>query len=120
MDNDYLSMFKSQITERRVFNYPPFSRLVYILVRHAQSQIVDAAADDLASRLRTLFGNRVVGPEYPNVPRVRNIYIKKILVRFALGEAVAQGKQLILQTADLILQNKDYPRLNLLFDVDPM
>lgn len=120
MDNDYLSMFKSQITERRVFHYPPYSRLVYIMLRHPQSDVVDIAAADFAAQLRTLFGNRVVGPEYPNVPRVRNMYIKKILVRFALGEAVAQGKQLILQTAEQLLQNKSYSRLNLVFDVDPM
>lgn len=119
MNNDYVSMYKSQITERRVFKYPPYYRLIYITVKHVKSEIVDQAAMQMATMLRSHFGTRVMGPEYPNVSRVRNLYLKKIMVRFAQGEAISEGKRIMLGIADEIMHDKQYGRLQIVFDVDP-
>lgn len=119
MDNDYLSMFKSQIVERRVFKYPPYYRMVYVSVKHAEQTTVDQVASIYADQLRQQFGNRVMGPEYPSVARIRNQYIKKIMVRFALGEAVSEGKRIMLQLAEQLLHDKAYSRVSIVFDVDP-
>lgn len=119
MNNDYVSMYKSQITERRVFKYPPYYRLIYITVKHVKSEIVDQAALQMATMLRDHFGTRVMGPEYPNVSRVRNLYLKKIMVRFAQGEAISEGKRIMLGIADEIMHDKQYGRLQIVFDVDP-
>lgn len=119
MDNNYDSMFKSQIVERRVFKYPPYYRLINITVRHASEDTVNAAAAMFASLLREKFGTRVMGPEFPNVARVRNQYLKKIMVRFAQGEAIAEGKRIIMQLADKTLSEKSFARVQIIFDVDP-
>ncbi len=119
MDNDYQSMFKSQIVERRVFKYPPYYRMVYVSVKHAEQTTVDQVASIYADQLRQQFGNRVMGPEYPSVARIRNQYIKKIMVRFALGEAVSEGKRIMLQLAEQLLHDKAYSRVSIVFDVDP-
>lgn len=73
----------------------------------------------MATLLRSHFGTRVMGPEYPNVSRVRNQYLKKIMIRFAQGEAVSEGKRIILGIADEIMHDKQYSRLQIVFDVDP-
>lgn len=119
MDNNYDSMYKSQIVERRVFKYPPYYRLIVITLRHADQNLVNEAAAALAAQLRTLFANRVVGPEYPNVARIRNLYNKRIMLRFAAGEAISQAKQLILNARDQLLNQKKFSRIQILFDVDP-
>lgn len=119
MNNDYLSMYKSQIVERRVFKYPPFYRLVTIVVRHKDQETVNSVAERYAGLLRAQFGNRVLGPEYPSVARIRNQYIKKIMVRFAQGEAITEGKRIMLQEAERLLQDKAYSRVTIVFDVDP-
>ena len=69
---DYLSMFGSQIVERRVFKYPPYYRLIYITLKHRDNQMLSTAADALAEKLRERFTTRVMGPEYPTVARIRN------------------------------------------------
>lgn len=119
MNNDYGSMYKSQVVERKVFKYPPYYKLIEITLKHLKEEIVNAAASFYAAKLREKFGNRVMGPEYPNVARVRNLYLKKIMIRFAVGEAVSEGKRIMMQLADETLKEKDFGRVQIVFDVDP-
>ena len=119
MANDYVSMYNSQIVERRVFKYPPYYKLIVITLRHQKQDIVDTAAGLYASNLRQHFGERVLGPEYPSVSRIRNQYLKRIMVRFATGEAISEGKRIMLRIADEMLKDKSLARVQIVFDVDP-
>lgn len=119
MDNNYDSMYASQIQERRVFRYPPYYKLIDITLRHKDPDTLNAAAAQYARLLRQDLGPRVMGPDYPNVNRVRNLYIKKIMVRFERTEPLHQGKQLIAKHAATILNDKAFSRLQIGFDVDP-
>ena len=119
MDNHYQRMYDSQIEERRVFRYPPFYKLVDITLRHKDRDTLNAAAAHYANLLRQQFGYRVMGPEYPNVSRVRGLYIKKIMVRFERSEPVSQGKQMMLEMANQITSQKAFSRVMIAFDVDP-
>lgn len=119
IDNNYLSMYKSQITERRVFRYPPFYKLIRITVKHKDEHIVNEASSLLAHDLRQVFGNRVLGPEYPSVSRIRNSYLKNILVRFEKNEAIAHGKKIIANISNNIINQKEYSKVTIIHDVDP-
>ena len=119
MAGDYISMYKSQIVERRVFRYPPYYRLVDIVVRHKEEAVVNSAAARYAAMLRTHFEGRVMGPEFPSVSRIRGLYLKKIMVRFAAGEALGEAKRLMLSCAAELLKEKEFSRVQVVFDVDP-
>lgn len=119
IDNDYQEMYNSQITERRVFRYPPYYRLIDITLKHRDSDILNDGAAQYAALLRQVFGTRVIGPEYPNVTRIRGLYLKKILLRFERSEAIAQAKEIILNIGDDLKRDKTYASLQIHFDVDP-
>ena len=119
MAGDYESMYKSQIVERRVFKYPPYYKLIDITIKHQDESVVNDAAAKLANMLRQQFASRVMGPEYPSVARIRNMYIKRIMVRFAVGEAIGEGKRIIMHQADQLLNDKSFARVKIVFDVDP-
>lgn len=119
MENNYLSMYGGQINERRVFRYPPFYKIIDITIRHKDSDILNEAASLFAQWLRKAFDNKVMGPEYPSVSRVRGLYLKKIMVRFERTESLSQSKQYILQCASALLNDKAYHRATIQFDVDP-
>lgn len=119
IDNDYAEMYSSQITERRVFRYPPYYRIVDITLKHRDSDTLNAAAAKLASQLRSVFANRVVGPEYPSVSRIRGLYLKKIMVRFERTEPIAKAKEIMMDIADRLKQDKSLSSLQIHFDVDP-
>jgi primosomal protein N' (replication factor Y) len=119
IDNDYQEMYHSQIIERRVFRYPPFYRLVDITLKHRDSEVLNEAAARFAGQLRGVFATRVIGPEYPNVARIRGLYIKKIMLRFERSEAIAEAKKIILDLADKLKTDKSLSSLQIHFDVDP-
>ena len=119
MAGDYQSMYKSQIVERRVFKYPPYYKLVVVTIKHQKDDVVNEAAALYAANLRSRFADRVMGPEYPSVARIRNQYLKRIMLRFAVGEAVSEAKRIMLQMAAELLKNKAFARVQIVFDVDP-
>lgn len=119
IDNNYANMYGSQIIERRVFSYPPYHRLIEITLRHRDSDSLNEASASLASRLRQVFGTRVIGPEYPSVPRVRGLYIKNILMRFERSESLGEAKRIILEQTNQLLAEKPFKSVRIAFDVDP-
>lgn len=119
IDNDYDAMYSNQITERRVFRYPPYFRLIDITLKHRDSDTLNNVANLMATQLRQVFENRVIGPEYPNVSRVRGLYIKKIILRFERSEAIAEAKRIILDIADNLKAYKPLSSTQIHFDVDP-
>ena len=78
-----------------------------------------AAAAWLATQLRATFGNRVMGPEYPLVSRIRALYIKQITLRFDRNEPVADAKRVIMQMADDLVKQEGWSGVSVVFDVDP-
>ena len=119
IDGDYHAMYDSQVTERRVFRYPPYFRLIDITLRHRDSNCLNDGAAQYAATLRSVFATRVIGPEYPSVTRVRGLYLKKILLRFDRTEAIAEAKRIILDMAEKLRADKRYSTLQIHFDVDP-
>ena len=51
-------------------------------VKHKDPEVMYNQAEYLANELRTHFGDRVIGPEAPLVNRIRNYYIKSIMLKF--------------------------------------
>lgn len=120
VDNDYEGLYGDQDNERRVFRYPPYYKLVEVTLKHRESELLNDAAEWMAAQMRGAFGNRVMGPEYPLVSRVRALYIKTITVRFERNEAIADAKRLMMQMADDLVKQEGWGRVAVHFDVDPM
>lgn len=119
MDNDYQGLYEEQIQERRIFRYPPFYRLIEITLKHRDPDLLNNAADWMASALRTAFAGRVLGPEYPLVSRIRALYLKQITLRFERTEPIADAKRVILQIGEDLQKLDGFSGISILYDVDP-
>jgi len=120
IDNSYDLMFRSQLQERQKFKYPPFYRIIQIQLQHKDSQFLYAAAHEFATELRTNLGNRVLGPEYPIVSRIKNLYLKNIIVKIEKSEKANQIKDFIKQTIDNFNTQSKYKAARVVVDVDPV
>ena len=118
-DGDYEGMYADQNNERRVVRYPPYYRLIEVTLKHRDSEVLNKAADWLAAQMRSAFGGRVMGPEYPLVSRIRALYIKTVSVRFERSENIVDAKSLLMQMADDLLKQEGWGRVTVHFDVDP-
>ena len=119
MSGDYQALYQEQIQERRVFRYPPFYRLLQITLKHRDSDLLNNAADWMASALRNTFAGRVMGPEYPLVSRIRALYLKQITLRFERSEPIADAKRVIRQIGDDLTKQDGWSGITIIYDVDP-
>lgn len=117
---DYRHFFDRQMSEREAFNYPPYCRLVQIVVKHHDSSTLNRGAWQLAEQLRKTFGARVLGPDNPPVGRIQNQYIKHILLKIEVTASAERAKQLIDETALSLRRQADFKGLTIYLDVDPM
>lgn len=120
VENDYEGFFKALLDERKMFSYPPFYRLVYVYLRHRYEQVVETAAVELGSRLRQGLGERILGPDKPSIARVKNLYIRKIVIKLENGIDYQAVRQYLRSVQQQLLQDKRYAALQMYYDVDPM
>ena len=120
VDNDQAAFFRSVMTERREFRYPPFTRLVYVYLKHRSDSVVDTAGHELGSRLRQWFGARVLGPDRPAVAKVKSLSIRKLLLKIEPGLNLVDVRKYLALAQQQMLQDKRYASLQIYFDVDPL
>lgn len=89
---DYEGMYAEQLYEREQYKYPPVNRIIKVTFKHKNYALLNEAADWFTGALRTNFGGTVLGPEYPPVARIRNQYLKHILVKVDKVQSLAQTK----------------------------
>ncbi|MBQ3710497.1 MAG: primosomal protein N' [Bacteroidales bacterium] len=120
LHNDFKGLYEKQMATRRQFGYPPFYRLVMIRLKHKDFQKLNPAAAELSSMLRPIFKQDLLGPEYPMVSRVKNLYIKQMLVKFNREYSAKQVKELIMKQIHQFQLLPDYKSVIVQIDVDPI
>lgn len=120
MSNDYFRMYSEQLEERELFKYPPFYRLVYVYLKHRKEDVLDQAAELMASCLRKGLGERVLGPDKPPVSRIQTLFIKKIVVKIELDASLAKVRAYLQQVQRFLTEDERFRSLLVYYDVDPM
>ena len=118
--NDYEAFYRDLLDERRAFRYPPFYHLVYVYLKHRNDAMVSAAAFDLSCRLRQWFGERVLGPDKPSIAKVKQMNIRKIVLKLENGLNMQLAKEYLRRAQSQLLQDPRYGSLLIYFDVDPL
>ena len=117
--HDYPGMYKIQAEERKAFNYPPFCRMIRISLRHKDRARLNTLSDILGNDLRTKFGRRILGPEFPVISRVQSWYIKTILCKIEKEKPAVKARQLILEAIERLEMVKGASSMRIAVDVDP-
>lgn len=119
VNNDYLSLYNRQMHERNRFHYPPYFRLIQIKLLHKDYKVLNPGARILANQLMAAFPGQVLGPEYPLVARIKNRFIKQILIKIQRGASVITLKKELQRQLDDFAGLKEYKQLMIRVDVDP-
>ena len=117
--NDSKTFYEELDEERRLFNYPPYTRLIYVYLKHQHDNVVESAALMLGSILRGWFGERILGPDKPAVARVKSMCIRKIMIKLENGIDQKKVREYLRMAQKQILQDKQYAALQIFYDVDP-
>ncbi|MEG2665602.1 MAG: primosomal protein N', partial [Bacteroidales bacterium] len=95
-----------------------FYRLIKLSVKHKEEALTNEAADVLARSLRALFGDRVLGPEYPMVSRIKTYFIKELLLKFERSSQLYEMKESLQRAVDEFSEDGRYKSVRVAIDVD--
>ena len=115
---DFRGMYENQLQQRLEFKYPPYFRIIKIIVKHRDYNKVHLGANWLAEALRIKLNMCVLGPESPGISRIRNEHIKYIIVKLDTNKSSQLSKNKILKLKDSLLAVRDFRSLKVSLDVD--
>ena len=118
--NDYRAFFNQDMSERHAFNYPPYVKLIRLIIKHTDLNICNRAADMLANKLKLRLKNRILGPDVPSIARIQNKHIKQILVKIEISASIQQAKQIIHDEIQGVMSQRPYNTVQFQLDVDPI
>ena len=122
LQNDFETFYESEIADRRKHDYPPFTRLIEITVKHTDKKVCQEASRHLASSLRDQLSKvKVLGPGEPMISKIRNLYLMSILLKMVRGKSdLIQVKGNIQNNIDALLKEQSFRNLRIIVDVDPV
>jgi len=119
LKNDFDYLFLTQMKERKLFHYPPYTRLVKIILKHRDYKRAEYAASALSVLLKRQFNGRVLGPESPVIGRVQNWFRKEIWVKIEKDNSMKNKKREIMEDISRIKSLPNNSGLIISVDVDP-
>lgn len=118
--NNYLGMYSTELHQRLEFRYPPYYKLIQLTLKHKEIEPLNEASKFLADKLKEKFGKRVLGPEFPAIARIRNLYLKNILIKIEREASSNQAKNIIHSLIDEFYTHSEFKSVKIFADVDPM
>lgn len=119
-NHDYYGFYEMEIEERQRYNYPPFTRLIYIYLKHRDNDTLTELSVIYSNKLRGLFGTRVFGPEEPMIARIQSLYIRKIMLKIEINASMTKVKNILRNLFETMHEDPRMKGLIIYYDVDPM
>lgn len=119
INHDYTGFFDAEIIERKNYFYPPFYKIIQISLKHKDPAVLDGCSMHLANQLREVFKERVLGPEYPGIRRIQNLYIKKIMLKVEKDVSDKKLKERLQEIINTFFSVPSNKSIRMIVDVDP-
>lgn len=115
----YKEMVRLQLSERSVFRYPPYYRLIVIVLRSRNEEVLQELSTLYADNLHMRLGERVLGPVTPPVTYVQTLHIKKIVLKIEIAAAIAPVREILEAVHTEMQRYLPFKQLIVHYDVDP-
>lgn len=116
--NDYLGMYQEQLYDRKIYYYPPYFRIIKLTLKQRDYDKLKEGSVWLYQVLTQYLQIPVLGPEEPAINRIRNEYIRTIMIKMPQESSINGTKktiQKILNSFDAVPQ---YKAIKVMVNVD--
>jgi len=120
VNNSYKKFYDMQITERQLFYYPPFCRLIAVVLKGKEEAVLNEASQQFAQVLRKSFNERVLGPTKPVISRIQSLHIRTILLKINNQSSPQKVRDAIRYYHQHIFEKPEFRSLIVYYDVDPL
>ncbi len=118
LKGDYQSLYNMQITQRRELFYPPYSKMINIIIKDKNLQKCQEAAEWLQKSFANAF-EKVLGPSDALIPRIKNRFIKEVLIKLPPSKTLPEQKRYILKVLNTFHNIAYFKSVQVVVDVDP-
>ena len=117
---DYEGLARHELRDRESTFYPPYSRLIHITIKHKKPELADQGCLHLTQYLQTQYGDRVMGPLLPGIPRLRNYYLRSLQIKMEKNSQLMRDiKSSIRKGLEELLKIPGLSTTRYTVDVDP-
>ena len=116
--NDYEGMYAEQLYERKIYKYPPYFKLIKLTLKHRDYDKLKESATWLYEVMRQNLDMPVLGPEEPVISRIRNEYIRTIVVKIPPEKKLEGTKKTIRKMLDSFDTVSQYRAVKVMVNVD--
>ncbi len=117
-NNDYIGMYKEQLYDRQIYKYPPYFRLVKLTLKHRDFDKLKEGAMWLYQVMSQNLALPVLGPEEPPISRIRNEYIRTILIKIPQNSSIGSAKKTIQKILNSFEAVPQYRPIKVAINVD--
>lgn len=120
LQHDFRGFYMHELNERHRFSYPPYFRLIEVRLKHKDERKIDKLSLELAGKLRKVFLQRVLGPTAPTVTRVRNYFLRTIIIKVEKTLSMSEVKRMLSESLSAYRMLPENRNLVIQVDVDPI
>lgn len=120
-NHDYKTFYQRELQDRYEYGYPPYYRIIKILLRHKVEKNCEDAAQAFLEKLNHAFDDLMISDVHePMVARIRNLYYRQIIIKISRKHSsLGSVKRHIVELGRSLYQYKDYRQVQIIYDVDP-
>ena len=116
----YEALYNHQIEERKMFNYPPFYRVIRLQMKDHNALRVHMVTTQLQAYLLRIFGDRVSGVIIPSVERIQAYTLRELTLRIESSANIEEAKRRLKEAIDRIWSISSNKNVKLIIDIDPI
>ncbi|HKR07310.1 MAG TPA: primosomal protein N' [Bacteroidia bacterium] len=120
VENDYRGFYEYELNERNKFKYPPYYRLTEIRIKHRDEKKLEITSIAFAKELKAVFGKRLLGPVTPVVSKIKNYFLRTMLLKTERNLSVIKIKKMLGTAMDHFKAEPENRSLVIQVDVDPL
>ncbi|MFV5701828.1 primosomal protein N' [Flavobacterium sp. XS2P12] len=117
-NNDYLGMYKEQLYDRQIYKYPPYFRIIKLTLKQRDFDKLKEGAMWLYQVMSQNLTMPVLGPEEPAINRIRNEYIRTIIIKIPQNMSVVSTKKTIQKILNSFEAVAQYRAIKVALNVD--
>ena len=118
-NNDYKEMIANQLEERKLFKYPPYVRLIKVILKSKNYDNLQISSKWLGNVLKKFFGNNLLGPVSPYISKIRNDHLTNIIIKYDEKTSRSKTKKILRKVVKSFQSISTFKSVKIILDVDP-
>ncbi|MDO4728092.1 MAG: primosomal protein N' [Bacteroidota bacterium] len=118
LNNNYQGVYQHEMNERATYQYPPYCKLIRITLKNKNYNKLSEASIWLSQAIRNSIPIVVLGPEEPSVNRIKNEFIRHILLKIPNNIKLNLTKDTLQKIIDSFNSINQYRNVRIILDID--